>query len=325
MQQIRTKNRESSHADNFNKQRRFLFDNPSDETIMNGFEMYPMIKSYFFTAEGQQIDKQKLKQSIRKKFNATEEVYSASGKKERSKVAKAIARASLVPNRAGFLSLIRLNFRGLATRYSLLNAEGKKRLDTVYTNLGGKTDHLNAAIKAGKDKPIVVCGKKCRGKSDANAQVPAEKFVGMIEDDKKHFSVAALVIAAIISAAVTIIAIIDKGISGKKNYKRQEDLLKLQADLAQKDKEENAIDATMTPQEKALAEAAIAKQNANFDPVVAIQNNPNLTAQEKSAAISEIQKSSNIGIDSNKKIIIGVVLVLAAAYFIYTNKQKVQS
>jgi hypothetical protein len=79
--------------------------------------------------------------------------------------------------------------------------------------------------------------------------------------------------------------------------------MRLEAELASKAAAEKKIDDSMTPQEKALAEEIIKAQENNFDPISAIENNPNLTADEKLAAIEEIQKSQNLGNVKTKKII----------------------
>ena len=77
--------------------------------------------------------------------------------------------------------------------------------------------------------------------------------------------------------------------------------------------------------EKALAEEIIKAQENNFDPISAIENNPNLTADEKRAAIEEIQKSQNLGNVKTKKIIAGGLVVLGLLgilYFSLKNKSE---
>ena len=64
-------------------------------------------------------------------------------------------------------------------------------------------------------------------------------------------------------------------------------------------------------------------QESGFDPILAIQNNPNLTADEKEAAIAEIQEATGND-DKRKKIIIavGAVALIVGAYFIYKLTSK---
>jgi hypothetical protein len=196
-----------------------------------------------------------------------------------------------------------------------------------WENLGGKRDSLNRAIEAGKNKPIVVCGKKCRAKAGANPKVPAN-----IADEQIQLNFAgiddlgeAMIVAAGIGVIGTLIGVVGSGINNSKNYRRQTELMKLEADLRQKDSEQNAIDATMTPSEKKIADEIIKAQESNNDPTQAIKNNANLTAEEKAEAIKQLEgmQKSNIGIDTSKKfILLGVLLVAGfLGWQLYKNKQ----
>ena len=101
--------------------------------------------------------------------------------------------------------------------------------------------------------------------------------------------------------------------------------MKLEASINQKEREENAIDATMTPSEKKIAEEIIKAQDAGSDPIQAIKNNTNLTAEEKAEAIRQLEliEKSNIGIDTSKKfILLGILLVAGfLGWSYYKNKQ----
>jgi hypothetical protein len=72
---------------------------------------------------------------------------------------------------------------------------------------------LNKAIDAGKNKPIVVCGKKCRAKAGVNAKIPAN-----ISDDKMNFggfddAGEAMIIAAGIGVIGTLVGVVGSGVN----------------------------------------------------------------------------------------------------------------
>jgi hypothetical protein len=191
--------------------------------------------------------------------------------------------------------------------------------------MGGKRDALNRAIEAGKGKKIIVCGKKCRAKAGANPKLSTnisdEKLNVAGVDDAGY----AATIAAGIGTLTALVNQVGSGINNKKNYKNTQDLMKLEADLNQKNSEENAVDATMTPSERKIAEEIVKAQEAGNDPIIAIKNNTNLTAEEKAEAIKQLEgmQKSNIGIDTNKKFILLGVLLIAGfvGWNLYKNKQ----
>ena len=325
---MRVQEQTKKHKDNFNKLEGILLsDNKQDEMMANVLDLYPKQTSYMLMGEGGAKKRTELQKEVRTYFDKLQEndtALSADGGKKRrkglKKVGLLIARASLAVPRGAALALIRINFRGLATRFDLLNSSGEEKLMKKWEDLGGKRDSLNKAIKAGKDKRTLVCGKKCRAKEGANPK---------LEGAYENYEPITIAISALITAGGTITAAlinqIGTGINAKKNYKNTEKLMKLEADLKQKEAEENAIDATMTPSEKKIADEIIKAQNANNDPIQAIKNNTNLTAEEKAEAISQLEnlQKSNIGIDTSKKfIILGVLLVAGfLGWQFYKNKQ----
>jgi hypothetical protein len=320
------------NKDNFNKKEgEFLYDNKNDEILLNVLDLYPNKVSYFFQGENGRLKKQALKEKVRETYNREQEgdvLLSADGKGKKKvkkglkKIGRGIATAALAVPRSAALVIMRLNFRGNAKKFSLLNSQGEKKVLDKWKKLGGDTEALKRAIKAGQDKKPFVCGKKCRAKAGPNPQVTkdSEEFsnVGGLDDGA---------LAAYVSTGAGLVATMVGVVSKSKDFKNQKELMQLQSDLNQKEKEESAIDATMTPQERKIAEEIIKAQESSSDPINAIQNNPNLTNDEKQEAISQIKgmQKSNIGIDTNKKIIFGVVAVIGlVVLYKYYQSQKQQ-
>jgi hypothetical protein len=333
---MRVQEQTKKHKDNFNKKEGILLsDNKQDEMMANVLDLYPKQTSYLLAGEGGAKKRTELQKEVRAYFNKLQEndtALNANGRrKDRKglkKVGEMIARGALAVPRGAGLALIRLNFRGFATRFNLLNSEGEQKIMQKWEQMGGKRDKLASAIETGKGKKIIVCGKKCRAKAGANPKVPIN-----ISDEKLNVVgaddlIEAGIVTAGLGVVTTLMNQVGTGVNSKKNYKRQEDLMKLEADLKQKDNEENAIDATMTPSEKKIADEIIKAQNANNDPIQAIKNNTNLTADEKAEAIKQLEgiKKSNIGIDTNKKfILLGVLLIAGYLGWNYYKNQQTNS
>lgn len=325
MKKVRVK----QNKDNFNKKEgEFLYDNKNDEILLNVLDLYPNKTSYFFQGEGGKLKKKALQEKVRQTYNEQQDemLLSADGKGKKKlkkglkKIGRGIATAALAPARAAALSLIRLNYRGNAKKMSLLNTKGEKKVFEKWEKIGGDKDSLKKAIEAGKDKKPFVCGKKCRAKAGPNPQMPSntQEFSNFVLESGT---------ATLIATGGTVVGGLINVVSKDKDFKNQKELLELQNELNQKDREENAIDSTMTPQERKIAEEVIKAQESSNDPILAIQNNPNLTNDEKQEAISQLKglQKSNIGIDTNKKILLGVVAIIGAfALYKYYQSQKQQ-
>lgn len=340
---MRVQEKTKKHKDNFNKKDGILLsDNRQDEMMANVLDLYPKQTSYMFMGAEGAKKRTELRKDVRKYFDKIQDndsalsaIGSRKNKKGLQKVGRTIARASLAVPRGAGLALIRLNFRGIAKRFDLLNAEGEEKIMAKWEKMGGKRDKLASAIEAGKGKKMLLCGKKCRAKAGANAKLPSdlsdEKMNLAGADDAGYVATIATgsgTINALLGAIGTSIGVVGSGVNSKKNYKRQSDLMKLEAELRQKDSEENAIDATMTPSERKIAEEIIKAQESANDPIQAIKNNANLTAEEKAEAIKQLQEiqKSNIGIDTNKKfILLGVLLIAGYLGWNYYKNQQTNS
>lgn len=318
----------------------FLTDNKSDEMMANVLELFPQKKQYIFQGKEGQLRRKALHDKVRAKFNmaadADEDEYlnlsfkklgrkidKAKKKlgdtkigKGLKKVGRAVKTAALAPARGAFLALVRLNYRGSASRFNLLNAQGEKKLYDKWEKLGGKKDAIERAIDAGKGKKPIACGKKCRAKAGKNPQLPTEAqsdFVNLTGGE----------ISAIIAAGGGVLSTTIKTVGDKSNYKSQIELAKIENDTAKVEADEKKIDDTMSPQDKALAEEIIKAQDGSFDAVKAITDNPNLTADEKRAALEDL-KDDVVGMSTNTKILIGVgvVAVLGLAFYLYKKGNK---
>lgn len=305
----------------------FLTDNKSDEVMANVLELFPNKKQYIFQGKEGDMKKKALYGKVREKFNmmCENDNYAEFGRGRRNKgeksdrkglkkIGRAIKTAALAPARGAFLALVRLNFRGSASRFNLLNEQGRKKLFEKWDKLGGKRDAIEKAIDAGKDKKTLACGKKCRASAGKNPQLPSQA-----QSDFVNFEPATN--AALISAGGATLATMVKVVADKSNYKSQIELAKIENDTAKAEADEKKIDDMMSPQEKALADEIIKSQEGSFDAVKAITNNPNLTAEEKMAALADL-KQDGVGMDMNKKILIGVSVLAALGLGFYLYKQS---
>lgn len=327
---MRVQEKTKKHKDNFNKKEGILLsDNKQDEMMANILDLYPKQASYLLSGAEGAKKRTELKKEVRTYFDKLQDndtALSANGRRRDRKglrrVGRTIARASLAVPRGSTLALVRMNFRGIAKRFDLLNAQGEEKLMKKWEDLGGKRDKLASAITAGKDKKIVVCGKKCRAQAGANPKIPTSEMLSY-----ENFE--PVVTAGIITAGAGVVATltnqIGTGVNAKNNYRNTSNLMRLEAELSQRESEENAIDATMTPSERKIAEEIIKAQDSNNDPIQAIRNNTNLTAEEKAEAIRQLEgiQKSSIGIDTSKKFILLGVLLIAGylGWSYYKNKQ----
>lgn len=315
-------------ADNFDKnQGVFLYDNKSDEMMCNVLELFPNKKSLLLQGQKGAARKKELQKKVREAFNKElegGEYENALGDKLKDrirgalkKVGRAVATAGLAPARGAFLGLVRMNYRNAAKKLYVADAQAKEKYEAKWERLGGKKSKLRAAIEAGKKKKAIVCGKKCRAAAGRNPQPPTpqeDEFVNELT------AATATLIAAGAGVLAAMLKIVDTSVGAKKNA----ELMRLNAELNQADKEEDAVDATMTDQERKIAEEIIKAQESGSDPILAIQNNPNLTADEKAAAIAEINASLG-GMSTNRKILyftIGAVALGAIGYLIYKLSNK---
>lgn len=114
--------------------------------------------------------KKKKEAAKQKKQNAKERIdANRTGiAKAVSKTAKAVKNTSLALPRGAFLVLMRLNFRGIARKFSN-NQAAYDKFARIWKNLGGKTAKLKKAIDKGKNKKALFGSK-----SNADTQLQVE-------------------------------------------------------------------------------------------------------------------------------------------------------
>lgn len=80
--------------------------------------------------------------------------------------------------RGAFLTLVRLNYRGLASRTYRSKLNEPRIYDeavTKFVKLGGSKDAFIKAVEAGKSKKPLICGDKCKAKINFDGQTELSK------------------------------------------------------------------------------------------------------------------------------------------------------
>jgi len=215
------------------------------------------------------------------------------------KVGRAIKVGALVVPRASFLSLMMINFRGFAWKFNevMTNPKLSKKLAQLkekWNKLGGNWNNnkFQNAINRGKGKKPFFCGKKCKKKlADANVK---RAFDGNIEFYNAG-GVDDVAVGVWIGLGASVIGALGGIASSVITKKGKEAEIKAQKDIAEKEL------ATLSESEKrriALAEKKLIQEG---DPIRQIQNNPNLTAQQKADAIAQVQEATEKTNTSNLK------------------------
>ena len=83
------------------------------------------------------------------------------------KLGRVAVKGVLVVPRNAFLGLLRLNYRGFATRINS-SAQATSKVRTQWEKWGGSVESLNKAITAGKGKNPIICGVKCKQNIQSN-------------------------------------------------------------------------------------------------------------------------------------------------------------
>ena len=225
-------------------------------------------------------------------------------------VAKGIGRGVVVGAmsipRASYLSLIALNYRGNAYKIkAIANLENgtpasvKESLKKKWYKLGGNWDALvKSAMNGAKKKPFF-CGKKCK-KSLADKKYKRSSFNGGEVLDFDIYSdfgtgVAETGVAVWIGLASAVIGALS-GIIIKAQENKQQKL-----EIASSEKLAEQENKTLSEADKRAYEVEMAKLSKEVDPKVLITNNPNLTPQEKTMALTQLDEATTKETSQNFK------------------------
>jgi len=231
-------------------------------------------------------------------------------------VGKLIVKATMVIPRNAYLLLMRVNFRGLATKSAVAQRGGAsykkawKKVCSKWEKLGGRCSALTKAINKGKNKKPLLCGKKCKSKI---AKKVGKSFTGadgttQYELDRRKFNKAILQMNAesisekeydnvfftasmgvAVGSATAIIGTMAGILSGIKGNKIQEKAMKdSQKETNRQNKEFEKQSSEKTKQELKLAEQQIQSQ---ANPRNSILNNPALSNAEKKSALAVLDNA----------------------------------
>jgi hypothetical protein len=265
-------------------------------------------------------------------------------------IGKAVVKVTLGIPRGSYLLLMRLNYRGIADKNAMAMenpqyADAWKKVKAKWEKLGGKVDRLEKAIKEGKNKKPLMCGKKCKSKlankvgssftgadgsfsyhlnrEKLNSELIKMYSESRDEESFENVEPTTTSVAVAVSSATAIIGTMAGILSGVKANKNQEKALKdAQAEEERSNKEWEAMATQKQKEELRLAEEQI---KAQTNPKNAIMNNPDLTTEEKKEALQVLDESlANEDTSKTKKWLtyagIGLVILLGIG-FIMRNKK----
>lgn len=264
-------------------------------------------------------------------------------------IGKAVVKVTMGIPRGAYLTLMRVNYRGIADKNASAMenpqyADAWKKVKAKWKKLGGKVDRLEKAIKKGKDKKPIMCGKKCKSKlakkvgssftgADGSVSYQLNKdllnreILKMYSESRDNESYGNAVETATLSIAIgsatAIIGTMAGILSGVKANKNQEKALKeAQAEEERSNKEWEAMATEKQKEELRLAEEQI---KAQTNPKNAIMNNPDLTTEEKKEALQVLDESlANEETSKTKKWLtyagIGLVVLLGIGFVLKKKK-----
>jgi len=261
------------------------------------------------------------------------------------KVGQFIYKGVMTIPRGAYLLLMRVNYRGLATKTALAKdkpqyADKWKQVTSKWNKMGGKVSSLNSAVDKGKNKKPILCGKKCKSKlakkvgssftgADGSQGYQLDKtrlnreimkmYEMSIDDAEMDNVVVSTATATAVGTATAIIGTMAGILSGIKGNKVQEKALKdAQTETNRQNKEFEKMATEKQKEEVKLAEKQI---EAQTNPKSAIMNNPTLTIAEKREALQVLDESLAVETDTkgkSKKMLLyaglGLVAVLGLVF-----------
>jgi hypothetical protein len=148
-----------------------------------------------------------------------------------SKVGGFFRKTSFVLPRASALGLMRLNFRGMASKLSRIETQFPSEFKKVlqkWKNVGGSKKSIKKALLKGKVKKPLACGKKCKKKIANFKQFSSFNDEFYYPTGVEEVGVAGMI--AIGSGIVTSLMNVVKGVSSTKNEKKAMELAEANAD-----------------------------------------------------------------------------------------------
>ena len=218
-------------------------------------------------------------------------------------VGRGVVVATMSIPRASARTLISLNFRGVATRMAESGGDKNKKLSDLWYKLGGNPSKLWQSMRTGQNKKPKLCGAKCKekmGKSNF-AGMTAEELYKNARTDIEYSNLADPVLASIITTGGVVIGKIATTINQNIQNKVIREQLAQEEKLYNKELEQRA-DELNVQKDTLEKQFELAEQNAinNADPIKLIQNNPNLSPEEKAEAIKQAQDV--LGSETTSKI-----------------------
>lgn len=223
------------------------------------------------------------------------------------KIGKFIAKVALAIPRVAYMSLMRINYLGQATKIARAKdmpkyAKQWKIIKRKWEKMGGSVKSLIISADKGKKRKPFLCGKKCKSKLkgyknflNADGSVDAKKLNrdlihslenrGKIEDEFDDlFGIDDTALGIWIASATAVIGTFTGVLSSVASSKREKEAMAL---ATKRNKQE--MDLMTKSQKKQLELAEIQVKNA-LSPRNQILNNSTLTQAQKNVAVAELDK-----------------------------------
>jgi hypothetical protein len=194
-----------------------------------------------------------------------------------------------------------------------------------WRKLGGNDGTFLTAVNAGKNKRPLICGYKCKKKRKIT--VDKSDFDGgdwNYPTGVEEAGIGGLIVTGgkVVASLLTVVA------AGKTAKGKESDAERAAAELEAEKLKAQREDANLSPEEKAAAERQKKREEELNIAIKEVEDNPNLTDEEKAVTIAEIQKAFAAEQDesflSKYKwwLLGGAVLVTGAIILIKKNKNQ---
>lgn len=275
-------------------------------------------------------------------------------------VGNIIKKGALFIPRQSARGLMAVNFRGVASKMqhakNLNDKKGasskdkawKKKLDKKWKALGGKNSWLWSAVKSGSKKKPLFCGAKCKQKLakatgkksgflNANGEVidyskwqlDPTRIKSLLRDGlgQSNIEPATATLIATGGAVVgSLISLVGGMKQSKSAEKMQKEALKQQKASDDKQYKLMAEQQNITKEEAKKQLDLVEKQITDeLDPVNQILNNPNLTQEQKTEAVKQVQEVLAVKEGQKKSKIllfagIGIAVILGVVFIMSGKK-----